>query len=77
MRQTLAILSILVQHGLVFALLALVYPAVWWYCWRKRQAAAFRDAVPLMLLSLSGFVLFVQAISRPNWEDSTVSCYQR
>jgi hypothetical protein len=66
-RQTLGMLMILVQHSLVLALLVLVYPAVWWYCWRKRRAADFRDAVPLMLLSLSGFVLFLEAIARPNW----------
>jgi hypothetical protein len=65
-RQTLAMLVTQVQHGLVLAVLVLVYPVVWWYCWRKRQGA-FRDAVPLMLLSLSGFVLFLEAIARPNW----------
>jgi hypothetical protein len=66
-RKTLATLAFMGIHAVVLGLLVLMYPTALWHSRRKRQPAASADAMPLVLLALTGFVLFVESVSRPNW----------
>jgi len=65
--QALSALNFVVQRAAMYALLLLVYPLVWRQCWRRRHDISMAIAMPLMLLSLSGFFLLLQAVTRANW----------
>jgi len=40
---------------------------VCWYCWRKRRESAFVNEMQIMMLSLTGFFLLLEVVSRANW----------
>jgi len=65
--RALSALNLIVQRASIYALLLLMYPLVGWQCWRRRQDISIAIAMPLMLLSLSGFFLLLQVVTRPNW----------
>jgi hypothetical protein len=50
----------------MYILLLVIYPAVLWYCFRRRRTSSFREVTQLVLISLVGLSLFLEMITRVN-----------
>ncbi|HEX3472845.1 MAG TPA: hypothetical protein VHT28_16815 [Silvibacterium sp.] len=57
----------LVQRLFIYGLVLVIYPSTLWLCWRKCRSATFRNGQQLVLLSLLGFFLLLEIITRVNW----------
>ena len=56
----------LVAYLFLYALMLVIYPAVLWHCWHRRNNLAIRERAQLVLVSLVGLAVVLEMITRVN-----------
>jgi hypothetical protein len=64
---SLRVLPDVALHLFAYAASLVAYPLVLWICWRNRASGSHHNLMAPMLLALTGFLLWLEIITRVNW----------